>query len=374
MKKFSAILLIIGIFLLSATTFADGKKPKAKAKNAVRQAQTTNPNDLLSSLPNSDVIALMNAKKFLDEALPQILAGNPTQLAEINTKIADIKAQTGIDVRSFEKFVAGVNFVRSAKANSFEVAPIMLARGSFNSGAMLAAARLAAKGKYQEVKFGNKTIYVISISDLAPKPPKNTSSNGTTAEDLPEKVVSQTLGMSLGLVGNQIAIVAFDDNTLAIGDLARVKETLIGISAKNRLNNALAQMATKNPNAVFSFAGNVPPKMSQILGIGEDNDELAKTIDSIRQMSGFLEVSDGSATMNVTAKTLQVAQAEQLADTLTFLKSLGENLLGQKKDEKSQVYTRAIQNAKISRTNNEIQLEVNVNSADMQKLAANFKF
>ena len=370
MKNLFTFLLIVSIFSLNLPNFALADNKKPQAKTATRDTQTLNPNDLIWSLPNSDAVVSMDTQKLLNEALPQILAGSPTRLADINQKIDEMKAKTGIDLRTFEKIVAGVNFIHTPKSKTVEIAPLVLARGSFNSGALLAAARLAANGKYQEVKYGNKTIYVISTANVGKNSPKPTTTKDKddSTENLPAKVATKTLGMSFDLIGNQIAVAAFDDKTLAIGDLARVKESLNGLSGKNRLNNEIAQMVTKNPNAVMSFAGNLPPKMSAIIGVEEA--ELAKTLDTIRQMSGFLEMSDGNAIINVAARTQQNDQAQQLEETLNFLKMLGGNMLGQKKDDMSKIYTRAIDSAKISRVNNDVELTATVNSADVQKLAA----
>ena len=42
---------------------------------------------------------------------------------------------------------------------------VVIASGSFNAGALLTAGRLAAKGKYQEQKYSDATIYIFSIND-----------------------------------------------------------------------------------------------------------------------------------------------------------------------------------------------------------------
>ena len=116
----------------------------------------------------------------------------------------------------------------------------------------------------------------------------------------------------------------------------------------------------------------MPAEMSKIVGIDDPNlSEIIKTIDTIRQMSGFMEMTgEGGATINLCAKTAQLDQAKQLEETLNFLQSFGANILGNKKDEMNKIYVRTIQNAKITRTNNEVQLNAGVLPADMQKLGS----
>ena len=78
------------------------------------QAQTRNRNTaapaatLMASLPESDAVAQVKMKQLLSEAMPRILANNPTKLSEANASIDRFKDRTGLDARLFQQVALGV--------------------------------------------------------------------------------------------------------------------------------------------------------------------------------------------------------------------------------------------------------------------------
>ena len=85
---------IVFTFVLNATgaAFADTKQVKTQ-------------NALLALLPASDAVVALDAKRFFNVALPQILSGNKEMMDEVNGKIDDFKAKTSIDIRQFEQIL-----------------------------------------------------------------------------------------------------------------------------------------------------------------------------------------------------------------------------------------------------------------------------
>src|SRR5688500_1617489 len=63
---------------------------------------------IVALLPASDGVVVMDIKRFLSSALPQMLSGNQAMLAEVTRAIDDAKAKTGIDVRQFDILAAGI--------------------------------------------------------------------------------------------------------------------------------------------------------------------------------------------------------------------------------------------------------------------------
>ncbi|MFN2391790.1 MAG: hypothetical protein ABR566_07460, partial [Pyrinomonadaceae bacterium] len=143
-NKIFALLVACAFSLnLVGVAFAD-----VKTKKTERQTQ-----QLAASLPASDGVITLNTQRFFNEALPQILSANQPMLNGIVAKIDEIKNRTGIDLRQFEQFAVGISSKKvSAKKMDFE--PVILARGNFNAGALLAVAKVASKGKYREEKIG----------------------------------------------------------------------------------------------------------------------------------------------------------------------------------------------------------------------------
>ena len=120
---------------------------------------------LVALLPASDGAVTVNMRRVLSEALPQVLSSNQTMLNKILGEFDKIKNETGLDLRQFEQIAVGVSSKKvSSKDITFE--PVVLARGTFNSGALLAVAKVAAKGKYREEKIGGKTAYIFSAKQV----------------------------------------------------------------------------------------------------------------------------------------------------------------------------------------------------------------
>src|ERR1700687_4334236 len=85
-KSFAVVLVFsfaLAAFGVSEISFAQ-KKVKGSAAGQV--------SSLLSSLPPSDALALVNVKRVLDEALPKLLAENPAKVPEINEELAKFRA------------------------------------------------------------------------------------------------------------------------------------------------------------------------------------------------------------------------------------------------------------------------------------------
>lgn len=350
MKKKIFALFVVFAFVLSGigTAFAD-TKPK---KKRVRQT-----NQLAALLPASEGALTLNVQRFFNEALPQILAGNQPMLNGILGKIDEIKNKTGIDLRQFEQVAVGVQS-KQISPTEIDFEPIVLARGTFNAGALLAVAKVASKGKYREEKIGGKTVYVFTMKEIIEKD-KPSTNQPTAKPSIFDKAINK---MFAGL-SRELAVTVYDNNTLAIGSLARVRETF---DAKTRISSEVLDLVSRKPNAVISFGANLPSGLSRFVDF--DNDELGKNIDAIRQMSGAMDVTDGSAVVSMTAKTLRADQAQSLQETLEGLQIVGKALLGGSKGADKKVYGRMVDNAKISRSGNEVILDLQVPNSDINIL------
>lgn len=317
------------------------------AQTAARQT-----NKLAAQLPNSDGVVVMDMQRLTKEALPQFLAGKVQFLNEINTRIDDIKTQTGIDLRNFEQVAVGVTFKEIAP-QKLDYEPIVLARGKINSGALLATAKLAASGKYREEKSGAKTIYVFAAKEImqAHKPQTMTPKE------------EEDFNKTLARIPAEIAATAFDDSTLAIGSPARVRETL---EAKPRVSPNLLTLVNRKPTSVLSFAANLPQNASRFFNLSMD--ELAKTIDTIQQASGTVDVVGANTVASIVTKTYRPEQAKDLEDTLAGLQMLGKGFLAMQQGSDKKIYAKMVESAKISRVASEVMLDVQVANSDLSVL------
>jgi hypothetical protein len=98
-RSISLFLLAVLFLNLGVSSFAE-----SKAKNA-RKSQAT---QLALLLPASDGVVTLDVKRFFGVALPKLLTANQPMLTDILSKIDEMKAKTGIDVRQFEYLAAGV--------------------------------------------------------------------------------------------------------------------------------------------------------------------------------------------------------------------------------------------------------------------------
>ena len=339
--KFFAFFIACAFVLNASSAAFAGTKP----------AKTNNP--LLALLPASDAVVALDAKRFFGVALPQILSGNKEMLDEVNAKIDDFKAKTSIDIRQFEQVAVGLAS-KQISPDKIAYEPIVLARGAFNASALVTLAKFASSGTYKEEKIGSRTVYVFSAKELIEKNRPTTKSSG----------VQKVLDMILPRLSGDVAVTAYDSNTLAFGKPERVR--LMLTDSKSRVEANLLALANRSPNAVAGFAANLPNGMKGIFDL--DDDELGQNLAAIRQAYGMLDLVGDNVSVFFAAKTVQNAQAEGLYKSITELRDLGKMLLGGSKGEDKKVYARMLENVKITQKSNEIAFDLQVPQSDINVL------
>jgi len=340
-KKIFAFTLAL-LFVLNAAAFADTKKPKSK-----KTASQTN--RLVALLPASDAAMFVDFQRLLNEALPQILSSNPTKLNEINAQIDAIKTQTGFDVRQFEQIAVGINFVPTATLKN-TIDPVILARGKYNSNALLTLAKIALKGKYREEKSGSKIIYIFAAREIL------TENKSKITGNSPDKIFD----FLMKKMPPEIAVSIVDANTLAIGSINRVRDC---VESKNRIGADITALASRKPNSIMSFGANTPTGLRQFLDL--DDDVLGQSLASIRQLYGAVNLVEGNAVISLGAKSVNAEQAKALEETLGGLQAFGKSLLGGTSSEKKKVYAKMVDSAKITRAGTEVAIDLQVLNADL---------
>ncbi|MGI9068872.1 MAG: hypothetical protein ACR2HX_21025 [Pyrinomonadaceae bacterium] len=296
---------------------------------------------LLSSLPPSDAVALINVKRVLDEALPKLLAESPAKLTEVNDELAKFKAQTGLDPRSFDQIALGLQYTYPSEGTT-KIKTVALARGTFNSGAIVAAGRLAANGKYVEQKYKGKTIYVFSL----------------------ERQI-RLLGLWDLKVG-ELAVVSLDGHTLALGNLESVTGVIDANRTGNRPNAELIALASRDPNAVVGFGGNISEVLLQNLRIS--NDLIARELTAVRQVYGTLGLTAADLELMLAARTVDTYAAKNLGDTVEGLKQFGGLFINRLSAAKGTLARSALNNLKITTQGNELQVRTAVAQSQVAPL------
>jgi hypothetical protein len=367
-KRFYASLLALVILacgILPATGFAQGRKPAVKAAPAA--------NDPLASLPESDGVVSVDMQRLLNEMLPSVLKDDQAKLAEVNAKIDQVKTRTGIDVRAFERVAVGMRFVNSTP-DQLAVESVVLAHGRFNAQTMISAGLLATKDKYKhtEQKYGGKTIYVFNSDELfgntqLPTIDAETKKTGGKAAQVADDLLQKIMNFK-----GEIGVVALDSNTFAFGQLNRVRAAIDAAAGRGRVGAALTQLATRTPNAVIGFGVNAPSNVSKYFGL-DATDDIAKTLDTIRQLYGSVSPSAGGGfEMQTFARTETTAQAQEVYNTLAGFKDLGGFFASNLSGDKGKLAKSALENLKITKEANEVQIRLALAQADVAMLVRVF--
>ncbi|HSS22070.1 MAG TPA: hypothetical protein VLL54_18520 [Pyrinomonadaceae bacterium] len=296
---------------------------------------------LAASLPPSDAVALVNVSRVLNEAMPKLLADNPTKLAEVNAELDKFKTQTGLDPRSFEQVALGFSY-QYPRPGYTKVSTIALARGKFNAAAMVAAGRLAADGDYSEEKYQGKTIYVFSFNRQI-----------------------KMLGLWYVKIG-ELAVTALDGNNLALGDRTAVRGAIDAVRTKKYANPNLLALASRDPDAIVGFGGNISPALLDNLNLG--NATIARELTAVRQVYGTLGMTTTDLELMLTAKTVDNESAKNLSDSLEGLKMLGTFALGRMQGAKGVLARSAVDNLKVTIAGNELQVRTAVGQSQVSPL------
>ncbi len=318
-------------------------------------ANRSRANDLAKLLPESDGVMILDANRLFNTALPQMLAANQPLLEKVNKKLDDIKSQTGLDLRKFNEVAAGIK-TKEISMGEISIEPLILARGDVESQAVVSAAILASKGKYKTEKIGKYTVYVFSVDGIAEKNKPQKAEND-------KSVLDKALDNMFKGLSNELALTAYDEKTIAMGSLSRVKGMIGGAP---RVNADVLSLLDTNPTALANMGALLPNGISKFIKLSDD--ELGAALDSIRQMQGSLNISDGKAILSMMAKTSATDQAESLEGTLSGLRMLGQSVLGSSKNADKKVYARMVENSKITRDENSVMLNLSVPQSDIDIL------
>jgi hypothetical protein len=331
------------LFVLAAIVFSlaafkvDGQtRPKATAAQALPS--------LMASLPESDGVAQVKLHSLLNEVLPQVLATNPSKLAEISADLDRFKTRTGLDARSFDQLALGVKYTYPSPGIT-KLQTVALATGTFNSGAMVAAGRAAADGKYREEKYQGKTIYIFTVEE-------NISIFGMFDFNVKE-----------------IAVAPLDANTLALANPENIRSVIDVSRNRQRRNAELIALANRDPNAVIGFGSNISEQLIKNIDIG--NAPIAQDLSALRQVYGSVGTTPKDVAVFLAARTVDAPSARSLADTLEGLKQFGAFFVGRLTGAKGVLAKSALANLKISSQANELQVRTAVAQSEIAPFLGN---
>jgi hypothetical protein len=221
-----------------------------------------------------------------------------------------------------------------------KITTVAIARGTFSSGAIVAAGRLAANGKYTEQKYQGKTIYLFSLDREV-----------------------RLLGL-WDLKVKDLAVTSLDKNTLALGNLDSVRGVIDANRTHKRANAELIALASRDPNAILGFGGNVSEAMLGSL----HNGAIARELTAVRQVYGTLGMTSTDLELMMAARTVDTYSAKNLGDTVEGLKQFGALFINRLSAAKGALARSALNNLKITIQGNELQIRTAVAQSQVTPL------
>ena len=353
-RKFYFSFAAFAVTLLAAVAFVIGN-------NAGTSAASTNA--ALSALPASDFVVSIDAQRALGETLPSLLAGNPALLAKMNAALEKFEKETGINPRSFQSVAVGGRLTAGRPHGSRTV---VIARGSFSSGALLENAFAAAKAKdekfqkEEQVYEGKRVVLVSSTRNMKVEVEAGARTAGATLRAEPRN--------------DKVAIGVLDANTLAIGDLESVRSAVDASLGRNRVDDELVRLATQTPGAVIGFSGRFPQSAAEEKSSSRSSIE--KYFASVRQFYGSFSANGTDADALVAVRTETPEQAGDIGQALNTIKSLsafGFSQSGGGDAAKRESIADVMKALTITTQGNEVQISVRIPQGVLAPLMRTFK-
>lgn len=260
--------------------------------------------DPLALLPASDVVLVIEPSRIWNEALPRFLGNNAGPLAKMMTELDQMKAKTGVDIRSITRIAVGLRFVNpetvTKHLNKKDMALVIIGQGDFPASRFVDFMRLEAKDKVREVQHGGQTIYTVDET------PEGTKSRSDTERP---------------------SLAVLDANTIAIGDLMQVRATIDAKNGTNVLSPDLHDLLTRNNDALIRVAGNIPPSLTESIlpqgKMGGGSSEMEQTfgkfhqaIASIKQLYLAVGMTPAGVDALLGARFSSAEKAQSLGDML----------------------------------------------------------
>lgn len=305
--------------------------------------------DLLSSLPSSDFIVYVDTQRVLTDVIPSILVENAEARAKLESDLDMFKKEVGFDPRLLDAIAIGLNLNSSKRARDFDFA--LIARGRFDANAAIDSGLNAvckmSRGELEtrSQNYEGRTIYMLA----AAKPAQTEGGAQVDNDSAPSR--------------NTMVFVALDSNTVAFGNLKSVRATIDAGLGRERVNDELVQLATRTPNAIVSFSGNVTPETASTFRLGSKQTDA--NISSIRQIYGSFSITGDDAEGHVNIRMEAEEQARQLSTTLNALKFVAKLGVARHGAGEGKSIEALIKDVEIYAVGNEVQITSRVALTDL---------
>lgn len=334
--------LAAAVLLAASPTGVLAQNNRARTPAAAPAAQA------LPALPAADAVMLVELRRLLSEAIPRALASDTAKLAEVNADIDAFKTKTGIDPRAFDTLAATSRFVILGSGRMKLVDTVAVARGTFDTGAIVSAGRASAKGAHREQKHAGKTVHVFTLNEQV-----------------------RLFGLLNTRVG-ELGVADLGGGLLAVGDPAGVRAAIDAAQGRGAMRAADLAVLTQPRGAatLVAFGGKVPAEALKGIDVGMP--EVSRSVASIREFYGSLATTEGGFGMQTTLRTTSAADAKSLGETIGALKQLAPLFLGRLSGDRQRLARNAVESLQVSAQGNEVRLGLEIAQGDITTLVRTF--
>lgn len=375
MKTLSRWMLALAL-VFSTTLIYPHTNPKT---NLITQPSVMADNTI-ALLPKSDVVAVLDLNRLLNDLLPKAKQIWPEQFAKFEKEFNDVFSKAsaaGIDVYKLKSVAIGMNLF-----------------GEKTTGAMIVEGltvtpELMSKENTERstIDYKGKTLY-IEKPKPEPKPvakasaktsgkrkvaarsktqsrAKSQTARAKTSAQLPGgvpmgNVTDLASNVGSNLLKDNTAYVQLDETRAAIGDETQVKVVIDALTGSPTPSSNLSQelsnaLQETKANGVLRFAVNIPESARK----AAEGEEFLKNLAVTKMVLGTLDVSDEmSLLLDAKLRTNSADEASKLHESLAALLGLGKMMLGGNQDPTMQMFSKMLDQVRLSPQSNDVTLAI----------------
>lgn len=301
MRKSPVRIFFLTLLVFCAVPFAASAQTGSEAPQA------------LEAFPDSQAVLYINAHRIIREAMSRVMPPAEYQKMLSGARLA------GFDPLDLRYIVGGVRFVDPAPQSGMPEF-LLVVNGDFSADALLSAARLvfgSEEGKIRSETYGSKTLNIIDL--------RSTSKPGDAASGDAEKSAAGDGAKQEGAAPSpppfpELATVALDANTLAVGVPDFVRAAIDAGMGQGRLKATTVALASRDPQSLMSLTAVLPENISETLaryGMKSD-DQVSRIIDSLEQFNLGVGMNASDFTIKAAMLTGSAEQANIINGLLSF--------------------------------------------------------
>ncbi|HEX7314943.1 MAG TPA: hypothetical protein VF297_13530 [Pyrinomonadaceae bacterium] len=298
----STLALLLGAAALAQTANAQGTRRAVNPKTAA-PAQSALAQTALGQLPlpAADALLVLDVRTLFAEVIPRSLASDKARLAQVGADVDEFKARTGIDARAFDLLAVGVRIVALESGATKIDRVTAVARGRFQTEALVASARAAAKGGLAEQTHGGKKVYVATVNDQL-----------------------KLFGLAKMRV-KELAFSVLDPNTLALGEPEDVRAAIDAQAGRNRADMSLLNFP-RGAGDFLAYGGNIPAGAFAGVETGLSAN-VDRAVASIRGVYGTVGSTPTGLQMMTALRAGTAGDAKQLFDVVNALRQIAPGFI-----------------------------------------------